>query len=73
MLVHAVRREKPDRMSNNRGYDMRSWQRALAIADAQLRAEYYRKLIEVAQVPVSAAREYTERATIEDMTKYLGD
>jgi len=52
---------------------MRSWQRALAIADAQLRAEYYRKLIEVAQVPVSAAREYTERATIEDMTKYLGD
>jgi hypothetical protein len=52
---------------------MRSWQRDLAIADAKMRAEYYRRLIEVAKVSAKIAREHTERATIEDMKIYLGE
>jgi len=50
---------------------MRNWQRQLAIADAQMRAEYYRALIERALLPASLARIHTERATIEDMKVYL--
>ena len=50
---------------------MRSWQRNLAIADAQMRAAYYRKLIEVAQISAALARDYTERATVEAMSTYL--
>jgi hypothetical protein len=50
---------------------MRSWQRNLQIAEAQMRAEYYRRLIEVAKIPAALARIHTERATIEDMKVYL--
>jgi hypothetical protein len=50
---------------------MRKWQRDLAIADAFMRAEYYRRLIEVAKIPASLARIHTEAATIEQMKIYL--
>jgi hypothetical protein len=50
---------------------MRSWQRELAIADAQMRAEYYRALIERALLPPRLARIHTEQASIEDMKVYL--
>ena len=50
---------------------MRSWQRSLAIADAQMRAAYYRRLIEVAKINPDLARIHTEQATIEDMKVYL--
>ena len=50
---------------------MRSWQRDLAIADAKMRAEYFRRLIEVAQIPASLARIHTNTTTIEDMKLYL--
>lgn len=52
---------------------MRSWQRVLAIAETKMRAEYYRRLIEVAQIPASLARIHTEQATIDDMKIYLGE
>ena len=50
---------------------MRSWQRDLQVADAKMRAEYYRKLIEVAQISALLARTHTEHATIEEMKIYL--
>jgi hypothetical protein len=50
---------------------MRTWQRNLAIADAQMRAEYYRALIERALLPASLARIHTQNASIEDMKIYL--
>lgn len=50
---------------------MRSWQRDLAIADAQMRAEYYRRLIEVARISPALARTHTERATVDEMKVYL--
>lgn len=50
---------------------MRTWQRDLAIADAKMRAEYYRALLEVAHVSPAVAREHTQQATIEDMNTYL--
>ena len=50
---------------------MRSWQRALQIVDAQMRAQYYRRLIEVAKISATLARFHTEHATIEDMNVYL--
>jgi hypothetical protein len=52
---------------------MRSWQRDLEIADAKMRAEYYRRLIEVAKISAALARIHTERATIEQMKVYLGE
>ena len=52
---------------------MRSWQRDLAVAEAKMRAAYYRRLIEVAQIPASLARTHTENATIEAMKIYLGE
>ena len=48
-----------------------TWQRQLAIADAQMRAAYYRRLIEVAKITPALARIHTENATIEDMKVYL--
>jgi len=48
-----------------------TWQRNLAIVDAQMRAAYYRKLIEVAKITPALARIHTENATIEDMKVYL--
>jgi hypothetical protein len=48
-----------------------SWQRDLAIADAKMRAEYFRRLIEVAQIPAALARIHTNNATIETMKLYL--
>ena len=48
-----------------------TWQRNLAIADAQMRAAYYRRLIEVAKITPALARIHTENATIEDMKVYL--
>ncbi len=53
------------------GGRMRSWQRDLAIADAKMRAEYFRRLIEVAQIPAALARIHTNKATIETMKLYL--
>ena len=50
---------------------MRSWQRHLAIAETQMRAEYYCALIERAQLPASLARIHTEQVSIEDMKVYL--
>ena len=50
---------------------MRDWQRSLAIADAQMRAEYYRALIERALLPSSLARLHANSASIEDMKGYL--
>ncbi len=50
---------------------MRSWQKNLAIADAQMRAAYYRRLIEVAKLNPALARIHTENASIEDMKNYL--
>ena len=50
---------------------MRSWQRELAIADAKMRAEYYRALLEVSKISASLARIHTQNATIEDMKVYL--
>jgi hypothetical protein len=50
---------------------MRTWQRNLAIVDAQLRAEYYSLLIEVAKITPALARIHTEKATIEEMKVYL--
>ena len=52
---------------------MRSWQRDLAIAESKMRAEYFRRLIEVAEIPASFAKYHTEQATIEDMKIYLGE
>jgi hypothetical protein len=52
---------------------MRSWQRDLAIADAKMRAEYYRRLIEVAKLSPALADYHTREATIEDMKTYLGE
>ena len=48
-----------------------SWHHHLAIAETQMRAEYYRALIERAKLPASLARIHTEQATIEDMKVYL--
>lgn len=48
-----------------------SWQENLAIADAQMRAAYYRRLIEVAKISPALARIHTENASIEDMQVYL--
>ena len=48
-----------------------SWRRNLSVVDAQMRAGYYRRLIEVAAIPASLARYHTENATIEDMSLYL--
>ena len=48
-----------------------SWQRHLAIAEAQMRAQYYRRLIEVAQISTELASEHTDNATIEEMKLYL--
>ena len=48
-----------------------SWQENLAIADAQMRAAYYRRLIEVAKINPALARIHTENASIEDMKNYL--
>jgi hypothetical protein len=39
--------------------------------DARLRREYYTRLIRVAKIPESLAREHTLRATIEVMRIYL--
>jgi len=50
---------------------MRDWQRSLAIADTQMRATYFRALIERALLPASLARIHTENANIEDMKIYL--
>jgi hypothetical protein len=50
---------------------MRTWQRNLAIADAQMRAEYYRRLLEVAKITPALARIHTDNATIEEMKVYL--
>ena len=50
---------------------MGTWERDLAIADTKMRAEYFRRLIEVARISVSLACIHTEQATIEDMKVYL--
>ena len=50
---------------------MRSWQRDLAIADAKMRAEYYRILIEVNKLPAYVARSYTNDAVIGDMQAHI--
>ena len=50
---------------------MRQWQRDLAVADAQLRARYFERLIDVAKVSHSFALECTQRATVEQMEVYL--
>jgi hypothetical protein len=50
---------------------MRSWQRDLAIADAKMRAEYYRILIEVNKLPAYIARYHAELASIETMQVHI--
>ena len=52
---------------------MRNWQRNLAVADAQMRAAYYRRLIEVAEIGPALARIHTANASIEEMKIYLSN
>jgi hypothetical protein len=47
------------------------WYGTLRILDTQMRALYYRRLIEVARISPALARIHTGRATIEQMKIYL--
>jgi len=52
---------------------MRSWQRDLQVAEAQMRARYYDRLIQVAQISRTLARIHAETSSVETMKVYLGE
>ena len=52
---------------------MRTWQREIAVTEAQMRARYYERLKQVAKIAGTLARTYAETASIETMKIYLGE
>ena len=52
---------------------MRTWQREIAVTESQLRARYYDRLIQVAQISRTLARIHAETTSTEKMKIYLGE
>ena len=51
---------------------MRSWQRDIAVEDANLRLAYYEKLVHVAGLASHVARYHAENESVETIKIYLG-